>query len=230
MLLEMEPPQELDVFEQRKIAAMAFGNEQQLPMLNWLRQATENSAIHARMELPSTRRKISRIISNYASSAFYRQFEEGIAERQSLTRRTESALQVAERQVDCPIAGYYSRAHPEIGPYFGEDWGADHADNLRRTAAAQGHIISDPGSFYLEIIAPELISCWIMEDLQIEREAASGILSSPLATAYGRLVLEDEYVQKQEPYDSLAHSGTWGLVRTSGAGWKGRRRQQPNRL
>ena len=30
-----------------------------------------------------------------------------------------------------------------------------------------------------------------------EREAASGILSSPLATTYGRLVLEDEYVQKQ---------------------------------
>ena len=53
MLLEMEPLQKLDVFEQQKIAAMALGYEQQLLMLNWLCQATENSAIHARMELCS---------------------------------------------------------------------------------------------------------------------------------------------------------------------------------
>ena len=83
------------------------------------------------MQLPSTRRHISRIISTYPSSSFFDQFEVGIEERRRTTRQTESALQVAERQMDCPIAGNYSRAHPELGPYVGEDWGADHADNLR---------------------------------------------------------------------------------------------------
>lgn len=119
--LEMEVHQEPDIFELRKIAAMKFGHEHKLPMLKWLRRATENSEIHARMELPSTRRQIFRIISTYASSAFFLRFEESREKRQTVTRRTESALQVAERQVDCPIAGYYSRAHPEIGPYIGED-------------------------------------------------------------------------------------------------------------
>ena len=112
---------------------------------------------------------------------------------------------------------------------YHRDWNADHADNLRRTAAAHGHIISDPGSFYLEVIAPQLILLWIMEDLQIGHEAASGILSSPVATAYGRLVLEDEYVQKQEVYNSVAHSGTWG-VELGTSTRQGRRRRQPNRL
>ena len=37
----------------------------------------------------------------------------------------------------------------------------------------------------------------LTEYILSEREAASGRLSSPLATTYGRLVLEDEIVQKQ---------------------------------
>lgn len=28
--------------------------------------------------------------------------------------------------MDSPIAGYYSRAHPEIDAFTGEDWEADH--------------------------------------------------------------------------------------------------------
>ena len=47
---------------------------------------------------------------------------------------------------------------------------------------AHGHVITDPGSFYLEVIAPELIMLWIMEDLQIGRAAAEAILASPVAT------------------------------------------------
>ena len=45
----------------------------------------------------------------------------------------------------------------------------------------------------------------LTEYILSEREAASGILSSPLATTYGRLVLEDEYVQKQN------HMAVWRI-------------------
>lgn len=197
-------------------------------MLNWIRHATENIQIHARMELPSTSHHISRIISTYPSSSFFDQFEVRIEERRRTTRRTESVLQVAERQMDCPIAGYYSRAHPEIEPYVGEDWGADHADNLRRTSLAHGHVITDPGSFYLEVIAPELILLWITEDLQIGRAAAEAILASPVATTYGRLVLEEDSVQNQEPHHSFTHSSTWSAEGVVGSR-QGRRGRQPNR-
>lgn len=110
-------------------------------------------------------------------------------------------------QIDTPIVGYYSRAHPEIAALIGEDWGADHTDNLRHTSTSHNHTISDPGSFYLEVISPELMILWIVEDLRIGKAEALEILSSPLATAYGRLVREDDSVENQERHPSMAHSG-----------------------
>ena len=199
----------LDVFEQRTLAALKYGAEVGLLMLNWLQHMTGNSKIRERIELPSTRQDISRIIGGYFTSPYFAQFQASIMERRTLTRRTESALQVAERQMDSSIAGYYSRAHPEIAALIGEDWGADHTDNLRRTSASHNHLINDPGSLYLGVIAPELILLWIMDDLQVRKAEGLEILSSPLATAYGRLVLEAECVETQEPHSSLVHSDSW---------------------
>ena len=225
---DSEPNHELDIFELRTLAALEYGAKVGLPMLNWLQHTTENSKIRERIELPRTRRDISRIIGGYFSSTFFAQFQAGIATRQITTRRTESALQIAERQMDTPIAGYYSRAHPEIAALIGEDWGADHTDNLRRTSASHDHVISDPGSFYLEVITPELVILWIMEDLQIAKAEALEILSNPLAAAYGRLVLEAPCVEDQEQHSSLAHSRSW-VVEEVLQGRRGRNWRLPNR-
>lgn len=194
-------------------------------MLCWLREMTGNSSIRKRMERQATRRDISRIISNYMASPFYTKFQVGKDARKLSQRRSESALQVAERQMDTPIAGYYSYAHPEMAGFIGEDWGADHTDNLRRTASAHGEVISDPGSFYLEVIAPELALLWIIEDLQIDKVVANTILSSSLASYYGRLVLEEDCVLRQEEHSSVAHSDSGGTG-MAGLRKQGRKRRQ----
>lgn len=212
----------LDFFEQRTINAMKYGAEVGLPMLRWLAMKTENSEIHRRMELPLMRRQLSRIISVYPSSELFRKFKERVAYQQAVSSRTETALQVAERQMDSPNAGYYSRAHPEIASFLQEDWGADHTDNLRRTSIAAGYNITDAGSICLEVIAPELILLWIMEDLAITAEEATHIQQSPLAMEYGRLVLEDECIIKQVSHETKAHSRVEGLDPS-----RQRRRRQP---
>ena len=184
----------MDIFEQRTSQALLYGVENELPMLVWLKQKTENTQIRARMELPVVRQQLSRIIASYTSSKFFDRYQHGVLDRQAQSVRRETALQVAEQQIDNPIAGYYSRVHPEVAAYIGEDWGADHTENLRRTATALGQTITNPSPIYLEVIAPELILLWIMEDLGINETDASLIQDSILATHYGRLVLEEETV------------------------------------
>lgn len=216
----------MDIFERRTSNALQYGAQAGLPMLRWLAQKTERAEIHARMEKPNVRRQLSRIIASYTSSKFFQRFHQGVEARQLRKSRSETALQVAERQIDSPLAGYYSRAHPEIASYVGEDWGADHTDNLRRTSASLGQIISDPGSIYLEVIAPEIILLWIMEDLGIDQSAASLIQESPLATDYGRLVLESECINEQSYHITNAHSQDEGMAGTR-AGRRQRKRPLP---
>ena len=57
-----------------------------------------------------------------------------------------------------------------------------------------------------------------MEDLQIGREVASSILSDPVASACGRLVLEEDFVLEQQLHYSLAHTSPWGLEEQRGEG------------
>ena len=219
---------EIDMFEQRTHDALKYGAEVGLPMLGWLALKTENAEIHSRMELPAARREISRIISGYTKSKFFVQYQQEVAIRQSASARSETALQVAERQINNPIAGYYSRAHPEIGAFFGEDWGADHTLTLRKTSAAFGHTITDPAAIFLEVIAPELIHHWIMEDLTVDGEVASAIQLRPEATNYGRLVLESECVKQQVPHNTKAHSAAEGLMNSlTGRRMRSRKRQPP---
>ena len=136
-------------------------------------------------------------------------------------------MQVAERQIDNPIAGYYSRAHPEVATYIGEDWGADHTENLRRRATALGQTITNPSPIYLEVIAPELILLWIMEDLRINETDASLIQDSILATHHGRLVLEEETVSAQVWHHTNADSREEGIKKAMQGRQK--RRRQPLR-
>ena len=131
--------------------------------------------------------------------------------------------------MDNPIAGYYSQAHPEVAAYIGEDWGADHTENLRRTSTSLGQIITDPSAIYLEVIAPELILLWIMEDLRINETDASLIQDSIVATRYGRLVLEDETISKQVWHHTNAHSREEG-TKNAKEGRQKRRRQPPRYL
>ena len=180
------------------------------------------------MEIPSVRRQISRIISSYSTSKFFHRFQDGVVLRQSQNSRSETTLQVAEWQMDIAVAGYYSRAHPEIASFIGEDWGADHTNNLRRTSTACGQTITDPGSFYLEVIAPELIQLWIMEDLRVDEGVASQIQRCPHATNYGRLVLETDVVDQQVPHQTNAHSAEQGGPDVA-TGRQRRRRQHPKR-
>ena len=196
-------------------------------MLQWLAGKTENSEIHKRMELPAVRRDISKIILSYTSSTFFQQFQEGITSRRLQKSRGESALKIAERQIDNPIARYYSRAHPEIAAYIGEDWVPDHNHNLSQTAAAMGQTITDPGSIYLEVIAPEIILLWIMEDLRIDQEDASRIQQSPQATDYGRLVLEPDCIAQQAVHQTNAHRPDEGS--RASTRWQMRKRQPPKR-
>ena len=196
---------ELDVFERRTSGALQYGAEKELPMLGWLKTKTENPQIHAQMEVPIVRRQLSRIIASYMSSKFFSRYQQGIINWQAQNIRRETALQVAEQQMDNPIAGYDSQAHPEVAAYIGEDWGADHTENLRRTSTSLGQIITDPSAIYLEVIAPELILLWIMEDLRINETDASLIQDSIVATRYRRLVLEDETISEQVWHYTNAH-------------------------
>jgi len=196
-------------------------------MLRWLAWKTEKAQIHSRMELPVVRQHITRIISSYTSSKFFLQHQQGISSRQLKGSRGETALQIAERQMDHAIAGYYSQAHPEIAAFIGEDWGADHTGNLRRTSLRLGHEITDPGSICIEVIAPELILLWIMEDLSIDRDAAFHILHCTEASDYGRLVLEGECVENQVSHDTNAHSQAEGLANAPIS--RLRRKRQPRK-
>ena len=56
---------ELDVFERRMSEALQYGAENELPMLGCRKTKTENPQIHARLEVPSVRRQLSRIIASY---------------------------------------------------------------------------------------------------------------------------------------------------------------------
>ena len=72
-------------------------------------------------------------------------------------------------------------AHFEIASFLQEDWGAGHNDNFQWTSIAAGYNITDAGSIYLKVTAPELILLWILEDLVITAEEATHIQQSPLA-------------------------------------------------
>ena len=76
---------ELDVFEHRMSEALQYGAEtrNELPMLGWLKTKTENSQIHARMEVPSVRWQLSRIIASYTSSKFFSRYQQGIINQQA---------------------------------------------------------------------------------------------------------------------------------------------------
>ena len=130
--------------------------------------------------------------------------------------------------MDIAVAGYYSRAHPEIASFIRKDWGADHINNLRRTSTACGQTITGPCSFYLEVIAPELIHLWIMEDLGVDEGVASEIQHCPHATNYGRLVLETDVIDQQVLHQTNAHSSDQGGPNVA-TGRQRRRRQHPKR-
>ena len=222
--VRLQPLEVLDIFEKRTLEALEYAAKAALPMLYWLVQKTENNNIRLRVENPSARRQISQIISSYISSQFFTGFTDRNTASGGKISLGVSALQVAERQIDCPIAGYYFRAHPEIAACIAEDWGADHSDNLRRTSASHGDNITDPGSFYLEVIAPELIQLWIMEDLTIDKEAAALIQGSSQASNYGRLVLDAESIRNQDWHYTTAHSKDEGKA---GTGGRERRKRKP---
>ena len=83
-------------------------------------------------------------------------------------------------------------------------------------------------SIRLEVIAPQLILIWIMEDLEISTEDAAHIQKSPLAMEYGRLVLDDECVKKQASHNSKAHPPEEGRAGMAASRQRSRRRQPRN--
>lgn len=213
----------MDIFQRRTGNALQYGAQARLPMLRWLALKTERAEIHARMEKPNVRQQPSRIIASYTSSRFFQRFHKGVEAPQMRKSCSETALQVTKRQIDSPLAGYYSQAHPETASYVGVGWGADHTDDLRRTSASLGQTISDLSSIYLEVIAPDIILLWIMKDLDIDQTAASLIQESPLATDYGRLVLESDCINEQSYHITNAHSQDEGMAGTRA----GRRQRKP---
>jgi hypothetical protein len=81
--------------DEKITATLDFAREMLLPTLDWLKLETRNDGVHARIEDPAMRNKITKIIARSPNSTLFSQFEEH--RTSSCSGRREIALQVVSR-------------------------------------------------------------------------------------------------------------------------------------
>lgn len=157
------------------------------PKLSFLREQEAEASLRNRLA------KIEPFITRFVRSYTIRKYFPAFLERRLRVRTTRPKVGLAmiEEQINGLPFGYYSACAPLITAILFES-GFDYLLREQMKKEKDDQFSSQGPELFLEVIVPEIISMFIVEDMTVDRARALVILEDSLARQYGHLVIKDE--------------------------------------